>query len=318
MRLVGYDACAPTATTDETGARTTTTRDGLLRPLVVTDALGQRWRTTYDADGLPVSATDPLGHVATGSPTTRRHGSFGCTDAAQGVSRFYLNPRGALFAYVPPGRDGTARTMFTRNTADEVIAVDDPVGHWVSFTRDALGRVTRTTTGRGGRVDDAFDADGFPTSRKHDDVQAVAFGYDGDGALVSATAAGVGSTQFARDAEGRVLAITYPDGATARATYDGRGNRATLTYPSGLAVNYSVNAVDRVTRVAWAGASVDLQRDAAGRITGITRSNGVASSFTLDALGRIARVVHGTATRTIVDLSIERDAAGNVTARARR
>ena len=38
LRVFTYDACTPTATTDETGARTTTTWDAALRPAAVTDA----------------------------------------------------------------------------------------------------------------------------------------------------------------------------------------------------------------------------------------------------------------------------------------
>jgi YD repeat-containing protein len=141
---------------------------------------------------------------------------------------------------------------------------------------------------------------------------AAAFAYDASGELVSNQAAAVGSTTYERDAEGRVLAITHPDGATTRATYDARGNRVTLAYPSGLAVTYVYDALDRVSRVTWAGATVDVQRDAAGRITRLVPSNGVASTLTLDALGRVARVVHASPGHAIADLTIARDAAGNV------
>jgi RHS repeat-associated protein len=314
LRRFTYDACTPTAAVDELGARTRIVWDGGLRPLEVTDAVGQRWRTTYDADGLPLAYVDPLGR-ATGLAygKTSASGSVRITEPTRATWWLTLGPRRALQALEGPERGGTRpRTRFTRNAADEVVSVEDPLGRIVAYTRDALGRAATTTNARGGRVDDTFDAEGRLTARQHGDTRVARFAYDAAGALVESEALTLGTTSYARDAEGRLLTIGYPNGATVRMTYDARGNRSTLTYPSGLVVTYAYDAVDRVSRVSWPGVGVDVQRDATGRVTRLVRSNGVASSFTRDALGRVDRLAHLAPGGIVADLTIVRDAAGNV------
>ena len=315
VRRFSYDACTPTATADELGARTQLTWDEGLRLSEIVDAAGQRWRTTYDADGLPLASVDPLGRttsLAYGKSSTPA--SVRITDPTRAVWWLYLNQRQALLTLEGPERDGTRpRTRFTRNAADEVVGVEDTLGRIVAHTRDALGRVVTTLNARGGRVDDTFDADGRLTARKHGDTTVARFAYDTAGALVESEALALGTTVYARDAEGRVLRVTYPNGTAAAMTYDARGNRSTVTYPSGLVVTYAYDAVDRVSRVSWPGASVDVQRDATGRITRLVRSNGVTSTFTRDALGRVARLSHLAPGATLADLAIVRDTAGNVT-----
>lgn len=306
----GYDCCALSRFTDGAGNTTQYARDALLNITAVTDPLGNVTSQSFDNDGYLVATTDPLGNSSTFS-----------YDAAHRLAGV-VNPVGSAIAIA---RDASGNPISLTDARGKVTTreydsqgrltdVTDPLGAPTLYiTRDDAGQVAFTRNARIMFVDYAYDADGRVVEKRYDGSVAATYAYGVDGRL-SAYADASGTTSLTRDAGGRVTGIGYPGGSSLAMTYDLAGNVAAMTYPGGLTVQYAYDGLNRPTQVSFAGNTLVLAYDAAGRLVRETRSNGLESVYGYDAAGRLVGVRHGSGANGIADIAYARDARGNVTA----
>jgi RHS repeat-associated protein len=307
----GYDTFSLTSLTDGAGSTTTFERDPVQRITSITDPLGHSAHLAYNNDGDMVSATDSLGQTAT-VVYDAAHRATSSVDPLHGSVGFGLDAMDNLTALTDERGKATAMTYDNRGL---LTSVRDPLGTTTAgIDRDALGRVSSVTNARGGIVSYLYDADGRIVGQKYDDNDATATTYEWSAnSDLTSVSDPSGTKSFTYDLAGRVTAITYADGQTVATAYDDVGNVASLTYSDGLTVHYIYDALDRATRVSFAGSSLSLEYDAAGRLSGETRSNGVDSAYAYDAAGQLTRVTHNKGTSVVADLTYARNAAGLIT-----
>lgn len=308
-RTFAYNDCAVATVQDENRHQVAYAWDAAWRTLGVTDAAGGVLRFDRDLDGTLTAIRDPLDNVSR-SFVERASSVVQITDAASLPWRMEYDGRGRLLRLTDPLGSLSAQTW---NTAGELVAFRDPLNHEEGYTRDALGRVGTLVTAMGRRASFAYDADGRPSRVTHD-TEVHRWTYDSAGQVLERRD-GAQLVAFAHDAEGRVTSMTWGGALQSSFAYDTGGRLAAVSHAGGPTASYTYDARERVRSATVAGLESRFDYDAADRLVSIARPNGVTTSFGWDAVGRATRVTHrSTAAGTFVDLSIARDAAGNVVA----
>lgn len=194
-----------------------------------------------------------------------------------------------------------------------LISVTDPLGKTTrNYTRDALGRISAFTNGRGQTVSYEYDDDGSIIRKKCQGNIVANHSYTTNGYL-SSVIDDWGTTSMSYDAAGRVTQIDYPTGKALAVVYDDGGNIVSLSYPGGLTATYTYDSLNRTTRVDFGGESISFAYDAVWNLTGETRSNGVNSTYTFDANHRLTGVKATKGGYTIVKVAYTRDKDGRIT-----
>lgn len=265
------------------------------------------------------------------------------TDPRSGLFQYGFDPLNRLISEtdeenktVALTRDGTdavtaykdARaltTTYVRNGFDEVIQEVSPDRGSIVYLRDARGLVTQRTDARGVATYYSYDNAGRLTGKTYSGSSSwQSFNWDasapdnkGVGRLVGIYS-DAGSNWRVFDAKGRVsvdyrtnnpapaLAVTY--------SYDAAGNIAQIIYPSGRRVNYTRDAMGRVSSVttqqnaAAAAQTVvwNLAWNPYGPLASMSFGYGGLATYTADADYRITRYQVGSSTSpgSILDRSL--------------
>ncbi|MEO8925711.1 MAG: hypothetical protein ABI306_00990, partial [Caulobacteraceae bacterium] len=183
-------------------------------------------------------------------------------------------------------------------------------GDRVSFTYDALNRLTLEHFAQGASQDVAFG---------YDLLDRTLFAHYG-----SPTGTGV---DFAYDALGRAVSATA-SGRTLAYQYDAAGNRTRVTWPetgpNALFVAYAYDVLDRVTRVeedragSGPGLLASYVYDDLGRRSSIARAGGTgaATSYGYDGASRLSGLTQTLAGGAGVDYTFTYNGAGQILTRA--
>jgi RHS repeat-associated protein len=259
-------------------------------------------RTVFDYDDPAAPGDDPL--EPNESPTDLVF--------AQIESGKTLDAAGAI---VPV----TATTLYTRDAAGRVLAVEGPrIGeNFTEHDYDAQGRRTATRRylhGPGSAYLEttyaSFDARGNPQTVTDPNGRVTGFAYDGAGRIKTVTPpfAGGGSTiEFTYDVDGRITQIDFPAGNggqpyTLRLDYDGRGNLLLVADSAGDAIVYTYEK-SRRTRAELYRGYVDAQSP--GMRLGDAK-------FAYDVAGRLDRAFNPLFGDASVYSDFGHDANGNV------
>ncbi|ATO85126.1 Teneurin-3 [Actinoplanes sp. SE50] len=308
-----------TQVTDPTGGITAYTYDSAHRMLSVTTPAGiVKVRNTYDSHGRVATQTLADGGTWRFAYETGAGGRITRTVATdpRGVQRSTtFNAAGyatveTRAAGTPVGRSVT----LSRDAANRVIGVVDPLNRRTGYTYDDRGNLTSVTrlAGTSGQVTWRFSYEprfGQITSVVDPLGRATALAYDDRGALSSVTDAAGDRTTFRSDAAGRPTEVTDPVNATTRLTYRA-GLLATVTDPLGrtggqwvdpggrpVFVTDAVGAVqtrtydplDRIVQVTDAHGGVSrMAYDPGGNLVSLTGPRGGVTRWSYDAKGRVA------------------------------
>ncbi|WP_214416964.1 LamG-like jellyroll fold domain-containing protein [Sphaerisporangium fuscum] len=286
----GYNSFGDAVTSEDTeGYRTTTTYDGMSRPLVVTlppyTQLGAGATVTgssttkYDELGRVTSVTDALGHGET--YTYDQLGDVvAATDAAGGRSR--------------SGFDAAGEWIWTR----------DQAGRVTGATYDDLGRRVSSTV-----IDRTPASAGYTTGYEYDDAGNLTyvtmpsgartqFGYNAAGEVVADVDPLTRAHWYTRDHAGRVTKVLNPDGTSRTLTFDGAG-RATAAA--------DLDASGGRLR------STTVEYDAGGNPITVDTPGGGVTTYEYDALNRLTGQHEKTTSTHTITTSFGYDAAGNRT-----
>ena len=318
---VGYDDRGQTTRIENTtGEAVAFTYDGVRRT-TQTDADGNVFEFTYDGDGNLVEIAGPGGF--TRSYAYDELGRLtGITEPDGGAQRFDWDALGRL-------------TGFTNRAGDVWQLERDPMGRLGSIT-DPTGAVTRYEYEPRGQADRIVDALGGETTYTYDETGNLESVTDANGhvrsyeydALDQASACVGplgGRTEFVFDANGRLLSRTTPRGAETLYAYDDNGMPTSVRHADGSEFARTYDGARRVVSSTDPTGVTRFEYDGDDRLTQVTSPQGVAVSYTYGARGERASrttpegrtdyAIDGLGQLTGVgDLTIERDAQGNVTA----
>lgn len=302
-----YDCCAPILSVDENGSSVGYERDPLLNItrlidrggnhtdyrydtesnlVEITEAEDRRTRFVYDAAGRLVSMSDAMGRETT----------------------FAYDPAANLVGLIDPAGH---ETRFTYHPRSALASITDAGGHAMSMLYDLAGRPAKVINARGQEVAFAHDLEGRVTAKSYDGVKVVSYEYDRAGNLrrmIDPT----GTTEYELDARGLPNSIRYFDGTQVHYTHDARGNVISLTYPGGLTATYEYDARDRVRRVRFGKAGLELRYDNAGRLTEEIRSNGRVTTYEYDEGGFFREIAHSGHGVDLATIRYERNTSGGI------
>jgi len=313
--------------------------DKMGRTTSTTTPLGQVYTTVYDKRGRVTAETDPAGmqtsysYDARGSLASVRIG--GPASGGQSVAASYIhNDTGGITAATDPNGQTWTQNF---DSAGRFVSRTDPLGQSSLYSFDQRNR-TSGWQSLAGTAAYTFDAGGNKLRELYSDGTDLNFTYDDEGRLL--TAAGLtlardangqitasNGIAIARDVNSRIASITYGDGKSVLYSYDTRGlltgvkdwvggttafqyNDAhqvvSLTRPDGTTTQYSYDKNGKLASIVEsAGATINLTRDAAGRVDSSDRNlpqqtvpapGSFSSTFdaasqiagaTYDALGRL-------------------------------
>jgi YD repeat-containing protein len=344
----------PTTIVDANGVTTNLgydVHDRLTSHTVV--AAGGNATTTiaYDAAGLVTRITQPNGayldftydqaqrltQIANTDPLTRQTGQAydalnrlaQVTDALSGTAVNTYDARDNLLT-VKDQRNLT--TTHDYHGLNNLIQITSPDTGVTVYEYDAAGNRTRETDARGVITDYSYDALNRVTAKSFLGTPAenVTYSYDatsgGNKGIGRRTgiADPTGTTAYTYDERGNVIADARSIGGQSYATgyaYDLADNVTQIVYPSGRIVDYSYDALGRISGVttkANAGAAAETVASSVayqpfGPLKGLTYGNGLSLVRTFDSDGRLAthRVSFGA--QDTQNLTYGYDTASNIT-----
>jgi len=279
---------------DANGRVTTYAYDGRGRRVSTTLPLGQRSATNYDAVGNVVSQIDFNGQTI--------HFEY---DARNRITtKDFSTGMDTSFAYTLTGQrametDARGTTTYTYDSRDRLLSRSEPDGAVASYTYDDAGHRTSVTA--------TVEGSSLTTSYTFDAVNRVS----------TVTAPDLGVTRYTYDPVGNLTRTEFPSGIDETRSYDDlnrlvflehaspsevmssytyavspSGQRNSVTELDGRRVDYSYDALNRVTREAITDAvfgnkSIDYTYDAVGNR--LSRNDSVTglTEYTYDANDRL-------------------------------
>ena len=237
-------------------AKTHSSTFGILRSLYHdVGAVNQTTVFAYDANGNLKTETDPLNRVNTNSYDALNR-LISNTNPASGITQLgyddldqltkVTDPRTLITQYTKDGLGNmslqaspdTGSTGLTYDAAGNVLTRTDAAGNLGTFIYDALNRVTSATYTNGAAT---------PISISY----AYDQGTNGIEHLTGITESS-GLTNYSYDQHGRMITeqrIAHGQTYTTSYGYDTSGRLSSLTYPSGRVINYSFDAMGRISEV---------------------------------------------------------------------
>ena len=275
----------------------------------ITDPRSNNWQQQFDGLDRLVKEIDPLGGETDYDLSAQMDGR----DPLAGVT----DARGVTTNYV-------------RNGFGEVIREVSLEAGTTEYVRDERGLIIQMTDARGIVSDYTYDDAGrlltvsYPSSPADD----IAYTYDegpfGIGQLTTVTE-NFGTTTYSYDSLGHITAMTRTIlGQSYDCTYeyDLAGEVIAIVYPSGRRVTFERDAAARITAVKTTDPATGIETTIAGGITylpfgpvsGLAMGDGNALSLTYDLAYRALTLRRSGLTGSLMDLSFEYDAAGDILA----
>ena len=327
---------APTTTArvldDGSTQLTTTTRNGLGKPLLVTDTLGRQTRLTYGANNTDLlllqQKVSSSGFGALGAYTyNAQHEPLTYTDAAGETTRYTYNAAGQLLTVTDAlgrvrtvGYDGLGRVSklidannqpvltLSYDSANRVATRTDSVDYTLSYGYDNFDRVTQVTYPD--KTTEKYVYTDLDLTSVTDRLgQTSMYGYDADRRLTKVTDPAGNLTQYAYYEDGTLESITNPNGRVTTWGVDVERRPVSKTYADGTTETYAyetstsrlhskTDALGQITTYAYnvddSLAGVSYSGPGAGSST-------PAVSFTYDTeLPRITSMTDGVGTTSYV------------------
>jgi RHS repeat-associated protein len=209
----------------------------------------------YDAAGRLASKTGCAGSPGTTRYTYDAAGTVVTTDPLGHSTETYLDHYGRVARVVDPLGNVTSRIYDRVGNLKEVI---DPVGHRRIYSYDGRGNIVSET-----------DELGAMTRYSYGELDRLTQLIDANGNV----------TRYDYEPDGDLASITYADGSVERWSYDAQGNRVSWTNRRGQTIDYTNDAVGRMTQRDYPDDSQHtFEYDDQGRLTAYT-----------DPLGRTTR-----------------------------
>ena len=286
------------------GAELNYTYDAAHRVTAVSNNVGDTINYTLDANG------DITGQQVAGNGTITETQSALFDSLGRMLKQIGAYNETTSYAYDANG-NGIGTTDALGNTTaqsfdalNRLIKSVDPLSNATSYAYDAEDNLTSVTDPRGLATTYTYDGFGDVLSRTSPDTGTTTYAYDAAGNPIRQTDARGVETDHTFDALNRVLTETYPasPGENVTYTYDqgpyGIGHLTSFTDASGAtaytynargdivsdrrtigrsryATFYTYDAADRLTSITYPdGRTVNVARDAFGRVSGITLSQG--------------------------------------------
>ena len=275
----------------------------------ITDPRSNNWQQQFDGLDRLVKEIDPLG---------------GETDYDLSAQMDVRSP----LSGVTDARGVT--TNYVRNGFGEVIREVSLEAGTTEYVRDERGLITQMTDARGIVSNYTYDDAGrlltvsYPSSPADD----IAYTYDegsfGIGELTTVTE-NFGTTTYSYDSLGHMTGMTRSIlGQSYDCTYeyDLAGEVIAIVYPSGRRVTFERDAAARITAVKTTDPATGIETTIAGGITylpfgpvsGLAMGDGNTLSLTYDTAYRALTLRRSGLTGSLMDLSFEYDAAGDILA----
>ncbi len=284
----------------------------------LTDANGNLTRYSYDAHGNLTAITYANGshedwaYDSLGQPTTwinRRGTPLGFTYNADGqiTRKTYADGTHVDYVYDARGNltsatDATGKTTFIYDANDYLTRINYPGGRWLAFTYDTGGRRASSLDQLGHRLTYSYDAVGRLSSITDEaSRRIVLYEYDAVGRLQRKTLGNGVYTTYAYDAAGQLLnLVNYKSDATILSrfdyTYDSRGRRTSMGTQDGT-WTYEYDDIGQLTHAVFApaaGSPAPAQNlryiyDAMGNRVQ-TVENGVTTNYTTNSLNQYTQV----------------------------
>ena len=275
----------------------------------ITDPRQNNWQQNYDGLNRLVKEIDPLG---------------GQTD--YGLDR-QSDARNPLSSVTDP-RNVT--TNYVRNGYGEVIREVSLENGITEYVRDARGLVTQMTDARGIVTKYTYDNAGrlltetYPAEPSANIIYTYDEGENGIGELTTVTE-GFGATGYSYDSLGRMSSMTRTingQSYTTSYTYDLAGEVLTETYPSGRTIRMIRDGAARITGIEAKGPGEtdfapllsNITYAAFGPMTGAEFADGHSLDITYDTAYRAKALRRTTADSSLMDITFEHDASGNILA----
>jgi RHS repeat-associated protein len=288
-----------TGLTDALGNSTSLLRDSLGRITRVTSPLGENFSATYDAMNRLTSKTNPLAQTTSYKYDNRD--LLTSVSLPENISAGYTWGDLSLLTAITDPNGNIWKSVY--DNMGRRTSRSDPLGRTISYTYDGRNRPTGFTTPEGS-AQFTYDVVGNRTQLQYSDGQVVKYTYDdndrptgGAGVKIAYDASGgilnSNGLLITRDDAGRISAIAYAPGKTVTYKYDMRGLLGEVRD--------------------WTGAATAFVYDDAQRLVSVTRPNGLVTRYSYDKNGRIAGIGEMTGAGTLASVTLQRDAAGQVT-----
>ncbi len=263
--------------------------------------LGKETSFEYDAQGHLVAAKNPSGAKASYHYTNNQLDSWQKPKGGRyllsyddtGRIQAVKDPLGTthLYSYGSDGllasetRRDKVKVSYERDATGRVIRKTYDGVHPVSYTFDALGRLTSVTNDLG-QVAYEFNSRGYKTEEQGLFGQ-VTYDYDDAGRLVGLEAGGL-TLNTQRGPSGRIERVSSSFGQVLEYHYDTSGRLTTVTLSCSGAnvaqVIYGYDEAGRVSRISFKKATtsfrtMEIKRDEAGRITEVEDQGGPSPSL---------------------------------------
>ena len=321
--------------TDALGGETTYTYDEVGNRISQRDANGNTTSFEYDANGNRLKTTLPSGLSASMSydragnllSRTDFNGdiiTYAYDSMNRRVSQSLPDASTISWTYTATGQvetvtDPRGVTTYSYDAIDRIVGIDPPDGSSLVYSYDAAGNRTSVES-PAGTTQYSYDAANRLSSVTDPDLRVSSYTYDVVGNLVQITHANGTQTHRAYDSRNRLITVEHAGtgGAPTLAGFsyelDGRSNRKRMTEsPSGRVVDYTYDALSRLTQEQTGAAITTYAYDAVGNR--ISRNGEVLSydvddrlltagttSFTYDNNGnRLTRTVGTDLTQYVYD-----------------
>ena len=224
------------------------------------DAIGRTWKRVGNNNQLLTYSYDNNANVKT------------ATDVIGRVTSYDYDTLDRLTKVTAPD---TGLTQYTYDPQGSLATVTDPRGLATSYTYNGLGQVTRRICPDTGTTDYAYDTAGRLASETRANGVIITYAWDKLSRRTARTGGGVtesftydqgsygkgrltrlddatGATEYQYGADGQVtrqINTIVGQVYTTQWQYNGAGILQTMIYPSGMALDYSYDAVGRLSRI---------------------------------------------------------------------
>ena len=185
--------------------------------------------------------------------------------------------------------DGTSQASIYDNVGN-LLTKTDPMGNVISYSYDSLNRLLKVT---------------YPNET------SASYTYDGDGNRLSMVDKNSG-TYYSYDARDRLANQTSVITSTRYSilySYDKASNIVMLTYPDGYKLNYTYDALERVSNV---GSFANFSYTLDDKISAITYANGVVTSYSYNSRDMPTQITSMLGNTKLQSLAYKYDGVGNV------